>query len=158
MARNLDEEVKVRARRLYIHSGIANMTELARIVGASRSALTRLRDEEDWDKQRKNTIVTPQEIAQELSSIIAEIIAEIREKRATGDIVAPSVKKDLIVYTRALRNLDDQYDSRGSFITMMRKYLEFVGKMPASKLKDKAKFIKQLQDTIPAFISEIEHG
>lgn len=158
MPARLTTEQKAKARKFYIELGYTNLTELAKYVNISRNSLASLRDEEGWDLQREQVTISPQEIARELTKIISEIIAAIKEKRAEKLPVAPSVHKDLVFYTKALRLIDEQYDVKGTLLIFSRMFITFVAGLPPKDFTDKKTFIEDLQKIFIPFIGQIENG
>src|SRR5690348_10064199 len=131
----ITEEQKVKARKYFIEYGITNISELARMTGITRQTLAGLRDGEGWESQQASLSFTKDDIVQELSSMIADILADIKEKRAAGVAVAPSTKRDLLAFTKSLANIKSDYDHKAAVLKSLQKYIAFVGTLPAKKFR-----------------------
>lgn len=153
--RNIETEL-ITARRIYIDAGLTNLTEIGKITGLDRKTLIKYCESEGWDAQRKHLTVTPQEVTIEILSMISEYTQEFKDMRSRGTKIAPASMKEFISLTRAARNLDERYDVKGTMILFVRKFLEYVGTMPAGVIADKESFVKMLQQATPGFIAKIE--
>lgn len=153
--RDLTEELSI-ARRIYIDGGLTNLGEISNLTGIDKKTLLKYREKEKWEDQRKRLIITPQEIALEIASMMASYLEDFKEKRAAKVAIAPSSMKEFLALTVAAQRVDEHFDITGTTIRTIRMLIQFVGELPETEFPDKKIFISMLQQILPLFIAKIE--
>lgn len=148
--RNLDIE-KSEARKLY-RQGVTSPVTLAKIINLPRQTVSAWIKREKWQENVEVNNVTTVQIAQQVTSILKKLLDEFEVKKECGDSVSALDLKEMIFYTKALRQLDEDYDVRGSLVYWSNTYLNFVSQLDPSVLIERKAFVKALQITLPLFL------
>ena len=148
--RNLSVE-KAEAKKLYF-SGIKSPVMLGKILDIPRQTISAWIIREDWATQDATENVSTMEIAQQVMKIVRTLLNEVEEKKANGEPISMLTVKELLGFTRALRQLDEDYDVRGSLIFWSNKFINFVSAIDSSIVPDKKSFVKALQSAMPLFL------
>lgn len=142
---------KIKARTLFVEDGIVSFTDLAKHVGASRQAISAWAEKENWVGQRTSQITRPDNIAARMLKVLERYLVQVEAMQADGVDLSPIVMKQLRDMTKSVRSIKDDFDERGSVITMWRKLIAYLTTLPAER-----ELLKQLQRVAPGFFSYIE--
>ena len=148
--RNLSVE-KAEAKKLYL-SGIKSPVMLSKILDLPRQTIAAWITREDWATQAATDNVSTMEIAQQVMKIVRTLLNEVEEKKEAGEQISMLTVKELLGFTRALRQLDEDYDVRGSLLFWSNKFINFVSALPPDTVPNRKDFVRGLQATMPLFL------
>lgn len=150
--RNLSIE-KAEVRKLYF-SGIKSPVMLAKILDLPRQTIAAWITRENWERDAATENVSTMEIAQQVMKIVRQLLNEVEEKKEAGEQISMLTVKELLGFTRALRQLDEDYDVRGSLVHWSSKYINFVSALSNESLPqaERKAFVAALQRTMPLFL------
>jgi hypothetical protein len=152
---------KILARKLY-RMGTTGPADIARMVSASsgqtvtRQTVGAWIAREGWAQELQDQTVTPLELANEVMLIIKSMLSDHKNLKAEGKDSNIQSVKEVLFWTRALRQLDEDYDLKGSMMTFSGKFIDFVGRLQLDTLPRKKEFVADLQKVMPLFFSYIE--
>lgn len=148
--RNLTVE-KAEAKKFYLR-GIKSPVMLAKILDLPRQTVAAWIEREGWANIAEVNDVTVLDIVQEVTKVLSMLLKEAKEMHESGELPSMQTTKTILFYTRALRQLDEDYDVRGSLLFWSNKYINFVSAADQSLIPDKKSFVKALQSTLPLFL------
>ena len=148
--RNLSNE-KAEARKLYMR-GVKSPVMLGKIFDLPRQTIAAWIEREAWADAAQVNDVTVLDIVQEVTKILSLLLKEAKEMQELGETPSMLTTKNILFYTRALRQLDEDYDVRGSLLHWSNKYINFVSALDQCVIPDKKGFVRALQATLPLFL------
>lgn len=152
---------KILAKRLY-KMGTTSASEIAKMVSAAsgdtvtRQTVSNWIKAGNWAQELEEGTVTPLELAREVMLIIKQMLRDHKELKESGEQSNLQSVKEVLFWTRALRQLDEDYDLKGSMMAFSGKFIDFVGRVPIETLPRKREFVADLQKIMPMFFSYIE--
>ncbi len=148
--RNLAQE-KAEAKKLYLR-GVKSPVMLAKILDLPRQTTAAWIAREGWANIAEVNDVTVLDIVQEVTKILSMLLKEAKEMQERGELPSMMTTKTILFYTRALRQLDEDYDVRGSLLHWSNKFINFVSALPPDAVGNRKDFVKGLQATMPLFL------
>lgn len=147
--RELTDE-KINARRSYVELGITEFAELGKIHGVDRRTVAKWAEEERWEAQRAEVLVTPQEVSARVKRILSRLVSEIEQMQQAGKPVADSTIDRMIEYLDRVTKLDSTFDEAGSAIKFSEKFISFCRKHKKSK-----EIMPLLKEIVPEFVRDM---
>lgn len=140
------EELKDYAKLKYLHEGLTNQKELAKIVGVTEKTIGSWIQEENWKKYQRNFILTREEQMANLLEELAEINTSIRNKgegEKYADAKTAQIRRQLI---KDIKDLETKA-MLPEVISAITQFVDFVRK---GSLKD-AQQVSHLCDSFIKF-------
>ncbi len=150
--RNLTNE-RLLCRQTFVNYGLTEFKVLEAMHGVDRRTIAKWADEENWLGQREKAIITPESVAMKVAKVLAREVEAVEEQQLEGVHPTPAQMKRLLDYTKALRELDQEYDVRGSVIRFGELFINYV-----DKLQGERDLLKALQRVMPGFFTYVEQG
>lgn len=155
MANTRLADERARAEKLY-RSGVTSPTDIGKTLGVRRQTVSKWINEGQWEQRVARERVTPEEIVDEIVQVMSIMIKDMREKKASGEIVSLQSLKELIGFSKALKNISDEWDIRGSMLVFAKRFSEFAAMLPNDVLPQKKAFLEQLREVMPLFMQHVE--
>ena len=150
MADRITPERRARVERLYVETGITELTKLSEECGISRQTLSKWRVKYDWDKKRTEVVTTPGEMVSMLKTIIDSQLREMKKKLDDGEFVSTIFVKQLKDNVASLKKIDDMFFTRGMMMMFGNRFLDF-----AETLTDDKAARAAIARVLPKFIESI---
>lgn len=150
--RNLTNE-RLQCRQCFVTLGITEFKILESMHGVDRRTISKWADEENWVSQRASALVSPDSVAQKVVKVLAAYVDEIEQMQLEGMQPDPGQIKRVLEYSKALRQLDQEYDMRGAVLHFGQAFISYVAKLPEER-----ELLKSLQRVMPGFFSHIEQS
>lgn len=148
MHRKLTDE-RIRAKQLYCEEGITSYVKLADRVGVSRETISAWAKEENWEKQRAQTLTTGANIARKIVKVLSKLVTQVEEVQDSGKTPMPEEIDRMLKYAETIRQLNEQYDRQGATVIAMNDFVDFVSMQP-----NEQELLKSLQRMLPKFFDQ----
>jgi hypothetical protein len=143
---------KMRAHEYFVEFGITDLVHLAKLTDVTRQTLTKWRDEGEWLKQREEVLITPNQIGAKIKRILSAYVSDIEQSQKNGEPVDPGQIDRVLEYSKAIRQIDEQYDEAGTMIEWSKKFIAH-----CAKLQSETELLKALQRVLPDFYKTLLH-
>lgn len=152
MSRRSLVDPKIKARRLFVEDGVTSPQEIAELVGCTRQTVAKWIKADGWASQRGDALVSAPELAKRMIRVLTELVTEIEQKQKDGHGVSPDLAKRMLIYSRAVRNLSEEYDERGVMIAFSKKLVNYLSSLPHER-----ELLKGLQRVMPGFFAYMDN-
>lgn len=131
---------KAHAKNLYVHEGVTTQKELAARVGITEKTIGKWITEGNWDKYKKNFVLTRQEQMGNLLDELTELNAAIKKKAAGlrfADSKEGDIRRKLIKDIKELETKASKPEAISACISL----LDFVRKVSLEKAQQLAPYV-----------------